>query len=402
MILRPLAVALRLSLAAAVSLGMARFAYALLVPPMRADLQWSYLLAGAMNTGNAFGYLLGALAAPALMRRHGAGRAVMAGSAATSVLMLLTGLVTATPALLLLRWLTGVSSALVFIGGGVLAARLASASSGARSGLLLALYYGGTGAGIVLSALAVPWAESLAAPLVAVHGGFGWQAAWLALGAACAVSTALLRQPVHALERGTAAGAAAGAHGRMPWRAFGFALAAYFMFGFGYIGYMTFVVALLREQGLPAWQVTSFYALLGLGVLASSGLWSGLLQKHRDGRPIAILNGLLALACAMPALGQGAFAVFASGIAFGAVFLQVPGATTALVRHNLPAAAWPSGISAFTIVFAVGQIVGPTLVGYVSDAAGGLARGLLWSAAALAVGSVLALGQQALAARAAS
>ena len=64
MILRPLAVALRLSLAAAVSLGMARFAYALLVPPMRADLQWSYLLAGAMNTGNAFGYLLGALAAP--------------------------------------------------------------------------------------------------------------------------------------------------------------------------------------------------------------------------------------------------------------------------------------------------------------------------------------------------
>jgi len=94
--------------------------------------------------------------------------------------------------------------------------------------------------------------------------------------------------------------------------------------------------------------------------------------------------------------------VFASGIAFGAVFLQVPGATTALVRHNLPAAAWPSGISAFTIVFAVGQIVGPTLVGYVSDAAGGLARGLLWSAAALAVGSVLALGQQALAARAAS
>ena len=40
----------------------ALLAYALLLPPMRADLQWSYTLAGAMNTANALGYLLGALA----------------------------------------------------------------------------------------------------------------------------------------------------------------------------------------------------------------------------------------------------------------------------------------------------------------------------------------------------
>ena len=38
---------------------------------MRLDLGWSYLLAGAMNTGNAFGYFLGALATPMLMRRLG-------------------------------------------------------------------------------------------------------------------------------------------------------------------------------------------------------------------------------------------------------------------------------------------------------------------------------------------
>jgi predicted MFS family arabinose efflux permease len=156
------------------------------------------------------------------------------------------------------------------------------------------------------------------------------------------------------------------------------------------------VVALLREQGLPPAQVTAFYALLGAAVVASSGLWSGLLQRHRNGWPLAVLNVLLAGACALPALGPGVWAVFASGIAFGAIFLQVPGATTALVRHNLPPSAWPAGISAFTIVFAVGQIVGPTLVGYVSDAAGGLARGLLWSALALAAGGLLGLGQRAL------
>ena len=38
-----------LALGAAVSLGLARFAYAMLLPPMRADLGWSYTTAGAMN-----------------------------------------------------------------------------------------------------------------------------------------------------------------------------------------------------------------------------------------------------------------------------------------------------------------------------------------------------------------
>ncbi len=57
----PLSTAAALALGAAVSLGLARFSYALLLPPMRADLGWSYLTAGAMNTVNAAGYLVGAL-----------------------------------------------------------------------------------------------------------------------------------------------------------------------------------------------------------------------------------------------------------------------------------------------------------------------------------------------------
>ena len=64
--------ALALSLGAGVSLGITRFAYGLLLPPMRADLGWSYTLAGAMNTANAAGYLAGALLTPWLMRRFGA------------------------------------------------------------------------------------------------------------------------------------------------------------------------------------------------------------------------------------------------------------------------------------------------------------------------------------------
>jgi predicted MFS family arabinose efflux permease len=183
-------------------------------------------------------------------------------------------------------------------------------------------------------------------------------------------------------------------HPRFAWRTLGFALAGYCCFGLGYIGYMTFIVSLLREQGLSAGAVTQFYVLLGAAVIASSWLWAGLLQRWRGGGVLALLNGLLAAATLLPVLSAAPSAAFASGLLFGAVFLQVVASTTALVRHNLPAAAWPAGIAAFTVVFAAGQIVGPTLVGFVADASGGLLRGLAWSVAALAVGAVLACLQR--------
>ena len=107
-----------------------------------------------------------------------------------------------------------------------------------------------------------------------------------------------------------------------------------------------------------------------------------------------LLNALLAVATVLPVLSAHPVAVFASGLLFGAVFLSVVASTTALVRHNAPPAAWPAGISAFTIVFAAGQIVGPTLVGWVADGAGGLARGLACSAAVLLLGALLAWGQR--------
>jgi predicted MFS family arabinose efflux permease len=176
-----------------------------------------------------------------------------------------------------------------------------------------------------------------------------------------------------------------------------YALAGYLMFGLGYIGYMTFVITLLRQQGLSAAQTVGFFTWLGAGVVASSWLWAGLLQRCRGGRALALLNGLLAIATLLPVLSANPVVVFVSGGLFGAVFLSVVASTTALVRHNLPSAAWPAGIAAFTIVFAIGQIVGPSAVGWVADGPGGLARGFAASAAVLAFGSLLALLQKPLA-----
>lgn len=383
----PVLTALAISLGAAVSLGLSRFSYALLLPPMRSDLGWSYLLAGAMNTGNAFGYFIGALLTPALMRRFSAQTALIGGAVMTGVFMLLSGFFTDAAVLLLQRVLAGIASASIFISGGVLAARLGAMHT-RRAGFLIGLYYGGTGFGIILSSLLVPTALSLSE-----GHAHSWQWAWLGLGGICLLMTFIMARPANRIDGSTANN---NGHGHFRIRSFGFGLAGYCMFGVGYIGYMTFVIALLKEQGMRPPMITVFYSLLGLAVVASSRIWAGMLDRYKGGQSLAILNALLSVATLLPVLTAAPVVVFASGMLFGAVFLSAVASTTALVRHNLPPAAWSAGISGFTTVFACGQIAGPTVVGWISDGPGGLQRGLVFSATALFVGALLASRQRAL------
>ncbi|HEX7910776.1 MAG TPA: YbfB/YjiJ family MFS transporter [Paraburkholderia sp.] len=383
-----LMLAAALSLGSAIALGLARFAYALLLPSMKLDLGWSFAQAGAMNTANALGYLLGALAFPRLAHRWSAGALFGAGCAATAVLMGASGLLADTHSLLVLRVITGATSAAVFISGGVLAARLASARP-YDAGLVLGLYYGGTGWGIVASSVLVP--------LTITKAAHGWQFAWFALAAACAVFSAAAIGAARKIEnRYAATGSAAHAHAAANaprWPRFSLALAGYGLFGVGYIGYMTFIVALLRNAGMSAAVVTGFYLLLGVATVLSARVWSGLLDRMRGGQALAVLNALLAVATLLPALFTQPWIAFVSGVLFGATFLSAVASTTAFVRHNLPASHWAKGISAFTIVFAFGQIVGPMVIGWVSDGAG-LARGLVYSALSLGAGAVLAACQK--------
>jgi len=379
-----LRVAFALALGSAIALGLARFSYALLLQPMRDDLGWSYLTAGAMNTVNAAGYLVGALLAPRWLARHDARAILLAGGVAASLLLVAHGVVLGDAPLYALRLLAGVASAALFVSGGVLAARL-GATHPTHAGLLLGIYYGGTGLGIVASALLVP-------PLLALAAAHAWQWAWVALGVAAALSTFAMAAPTRPLAAKPVPRDPE--HGGFAWRPFSFGLAGYFMFGIGYIGYMTFVIALLREQGLGHAQTIAFFVLLGVGVVASSWLWAGLLQRARGGEALGLLNALLAVATVLPVFSAHPVAVFVSGALFGSVFLSLVASTTALVRHNLPASLWAGGIAAFTIVFAFGQIVGPSVVGWIADAAGGLQRGLGFSALALALGAVLAFRQR--------
>jgi predicted MFS family arabinose efflux permease len=384
--------AVLLSLGAAVSLGITRFAYGLLLPPMRDDLGWTYALAGSMNTFNAVGYLVGALTAAGLMRRWGAGSLLWVAALMASVFMASSGFFVQPLPLQGQRLLAGVASAWVFVAGGLLAARL-GALWPHRMGLILGVYYGGTGWGVVVSALVVPvvmnWAHAQR---------HAWVWAWWTLALVCVGMTLVLAILVRRLRHmGLEVDAPAASTivdtqvvGHTPWTRYWQALVGYTLFGVGYIGYMTFVVALLHDRGTSSANITLFYALLGLALVAASRLWAPWFDRFKGGQTIARLNALLGVATIIPVVATAWWALLLSGMLFGAVFLSVVASTTAFVRHNLPAAQWAAGISAFTIVFAVGQIVGPAVVGWIGDGPGGLERGLLFSTVALWLGSAVA------------
>jgi predicted MFS family arabinose efflux permease len=378
---QPILVALALSLGAAIALGIARFSYGLLLPPMRADLQWSYLLAGAMGTANA----------PALIRSFRVDALFVRSALVLAVLMVSAGWMETNVLLFTQRIACGIASAWVFIAGGVLIARVAVAQP-ARSGLILGLFYGGTGLGIVGSALLVPTALSYFHTMQ-----HSWQMAWIGLGIVCLPAAVLMawacRQPEVAAAQNNTASAVSGTH-QVRISSLGFALAGYFMFGVGYIGYMTFAVALLKEQGKSPAIVTAYFTMLGVAVMCAPFIWAKMLDRFKGGLPMAVLNALAALACALLLISPRLPVVFASGLLFGAVFLAVVSSTTVLVKHNLPTSSWPAGIAAFTTIFAFGQIVGPTIAGWISDGASGLARGIAFSGAALLLGAAFALLQR--------
>jgi predicted MFS family arabinose efflux permease len=380
-----------LSLAAAVSIGITRFSYGLLLPPMRSDLGWSYSTAGTVNTINALGYFLGAMVTPIILKRAGGVTLLLFGMFLSSLFMTFCGFFKDTEILLFLRLGSGISSALIFISGGLLSARLGSLLH-ERAGLILGLYYGGTGTGIFFSALTIPY-------VLHIFSGeaSSWRYGWWAMGALCAFSMILLWKPMEelrALGLSTPPESKEGENSHVEWVKIRGALLGYGMFGVGYIGYMTFVIALLKEKGVEPIFITLFYSLLGVSTIAGGKIWSTLLDRAKAGGAIATLNGLLGFSVLLPVLTLHPIAILVSGGVFGSIFLSVVASTTAFVRHNLNPSVWTKGITGFTIIFALGQIIGPFIVGWISDGDGGIERGLVFSAISLWVGALFAWSQK--------
>jgi len=364
-----------LSLAPTIGLGIGRFVYSLVLPDMRESLGWSYSAAGFMNTINAAGYLAGALVASRLCNRFGLYRVLRDGTLACIAALILSGLSGNFILLSFARLLIGVGAAVAFIAGGALAATLVQ-SQPARASLLLSLFYAGPGIGILASGLLAPF-------MLQIFGPGSWWLVWLAMALiSMAMMTLLLLNPVDI--PATVDDASPGRFAIRPVLVY---LAGYFLFGAGYIAYMTFMIAFVRDAGGSAAAQSAFWCLIGFSAFASPWVWRGVLARGQSGTSTAIILGFNAVGAALPLFSQSAAMLALSAVVFGVAFFAVVTATTAFVRFNYPSTLWPSAIAAMTVAFGIGQTLGPIATGFITDATGSLTAGLGVSAAALVIGA---------------
>ena len=369
-----------LACAPAVGLGITRFAYALLLPDMRRELEWSFAAAGWLNTSNAIGYLLGALLAAPVIGHYGARRTALWGTFACIASLILCALVRDEVALNLARLLGGTGAGFAYVAAALVATRIAASNSQSEA-LLIVVLYMGPGLGIVLSGLSVP-------AVLASAGASGWPLGWAILAGLCvplAIALASgLRDEDHASAR---SGQSLLLAPMAPM------LVGYGLFGAGYIAYMTFMIAFVRDSGGSLVEQAGFWVMLGLAAMVSPLAWSAVMRNSRGGRAFAAIGFAATLGASLPLLSPSRPLLLTSALLFGGSFFAVVASTTSFVRQNLSPVHWTAAIATMTVAFGVGQILGPVLSGYATDLTGSLISGLALSAALLLSGVLFGLFQ---------
>lgn len=362
--------------ALAAAMGVGRFVYTPILPIMAEALRLTSAEAGLIASANFLGYLAGALLAASPLLR-GSRRSYLIGALAANALTLAAmGLTSDFTAHLVLRFLGGLASAFVLVFASALVLERLAASGRDK---LSAVHFAGVGGGIVISAVAVAWL---------VAAGTGWQGLWLASGSLALAGLAVvawlmpgddsLRRP------GSQAKAAPASF------ALRTMIAAYGLFGFGYVITATFVVAMVRAVPEISALEPHVWALLGLSALPSVALWLAIAAR------IGVLPAFAA-ACVVEAVGIAISVLWISSpgillavISLGGTFVGIT-ALGLMAGRRLSAGDPRPNIALMTASFGAGQVVGPVFAGWLFDRMGSFTVASLTAAAALVLAAILAM-----------
>jgi predicted MFS family arabinose efflux permease len=237
----------------------------------------------------------------------------------------------------------------------------------------------------VLSGLILP-------PLLDTGASGAWRDGWAVIGGAALLASLLAAY----LLRDLAAEPAEVSSSGWGWfhRSLGPTFVAYGLYGVGYMSFMTFIVAFLEQAPNTSGESGVFWVVLGTAALLSSIAWGTALGKLSGSRGTAAAMALLTVGTALPLVDQGPAIITLAALLCGASFLAVASAVTVVAGRVLGAAAAAPAVASLTIVFAVGQCLGPTVTGFVADQFGDIRTGLALSTAVLAIGTVAALAQR--------
>ncbi|WP_223568061.1 MFS transporter [Agrobacterium tumefaciens] len=362
------------------AMGFGRFSFTPILPGMMADVPLSAGDAGIVAAGNFAGYLTGAVLAA---YSWGAGRerlVALCGLFSTAALLLAMAAFSSVAAFTVIRFLAGVASAMTMIFTSQIV--IGHAMKAGRD-TIQALHYGGVGAGIAISSLAV-----YLIGVVFDGGGSSWREEWIA-GAVFSFVTFLLVFRV--LPAGPPRHASAVAEPPLRWtRPLVLTTLAYGLFGFGYVITATFIVAIARMAAAGAFVEFLAWFITGCAAAISLFLWKPVLKSQGLKRAFVIVLALEAVGVFASVMLPPVPGVLAGGLLLGLTFMVITAYGLQLGREF----AGPSPRRAFalmTAAFGTGQIVGPLAAGWIAEVTGSFTAPSILASAVLVVSILLML-----------
>jgi MFS family permease len=390
----PLALIAWCTLGIGLNVGLARFAYGMVLPSLRRDLGLDYLMSGSLNAAHLLGCLLGTLAAPSLARIIGL-RPLLARAhlvvAAGALLCAITHHGASGPLVLGLgRFATGLGAGagivtIVVVALGAVPAR--------ERPVISAVVWSGIGAAVVVCAVAAP---------LLLQSASGWRVSFAAsaiLALTISIffpatgSAANRAQAAARIDRPAAAATRSDAL-RLLTPRWSFLLATYLLFGVGYIAYATFAGTQLAAAHIEPGIVALTWAAFGFATILGAALVVPVLGATRIKR--FALFGAMASG-SLGAIVLGAFAAEGSAramlggaILFGLGVAAIPTIVTTYARDRCRVEDYAKGVSYASAALGIGQLVGPVAAGALADQFG-MGAVPLFAAGAYSIGGLLAL-----------
>ncbi|MDQ2188238.1 YbfB/YjiJ family MFS transporter [Alcaligenaceae bacterium A4P071] len=357
----------------AVGMGFGRFAFTAVYPHMVEEGVLSLHGGSLAASANYAGYLIGALLAMR-MRAHDAHRLCVLSFVGTAGCLAVLAAIESIPLIIFIRGIAGVFSALAMVGASLWL--LAHRGQMHRAPLL----YAGVGIGIALSA------ELL---VLGAHAGLSSQGLWLMLGVV-SLAIGLAAAPGLLSKTPTAAAVACtpGLPGAAPVKPLPL-IVIYGLAGFGYIITATYL-PLLVKSALPDLDSAHVWAVFGVGAIGSCFVWHG--AHQRFGTRLALTANLCvqAFGVVLPTLmpstaGYLLSALLVGGTFTGTVTIAVPAAQRIVRegRGNL--------VAIMTVVYGVGQIVGPIVANGLFNATQTFSSSLIVAGVALLIAAVISV-----------
>lgn len=327
-------------------IGIARFAYTLLLPAVIEQGWFNASQSAYLGAANLLGYFVGALAAHWLSERFALRRVIGASFLCIALSFLLCAWPGTFAWFFAWRLVSGIAGAVLMVVGPSLALTATPAKRRAHVG---AMVFTGIGLGALLSAFIVPW-------LLA----FSLMATWVALGLLCVVAGMLCIVG----ERHLATAPVVGHEGREGHAAPGIGLAVWLLMGayaldaVGFVPHTLFWVDYLARENALGSQAAAFqWGIFGLGALCGPFMIKVL--AHRAGWQAGLVVAFVAKAAAV-ALPVFSLALVSQSVSSFLVGGMIPG-IVALTSGRLAALVGPVAHKKYwgqaTAAFAAAQAV---------------------------------------------